>query len=131
MSALIVDTNAYSALLRGNPDVEKAFEDTDRLIFPFIVVAELLSGFRAGTREKFNREGLLSLLNSAGTEVLYPSMLTMDTYATIYADLRRKGKPIPTNDLWIAALAVQHNIPLFTFDGHFSAIEGIILSKII
>jgi tRNA(fMet)-specific endonuclease VapC len=127
MKGILVDTNAYSALLRGDEDVAKVFDASEHLVFPFIVVAELLAGFRLGSRESSNREALFSLLKSHNTDVLYPTAATLDVYASVYADLRKNGTPIPTNDLWIAALAIEHRLPLYSFDAHFASVKGIIL----
>jgi tRNA(fMet)-specific endonuclease VapC len=127
--SLLIDTNAYSALLRGNKEVAEVFEKTERLVFPFIVVAELLAGFRLGSREHHNREALFSLLQSHNTDILYPTAATLDVYAGIFADLRKKGTPIPTNDLWIAALAIEHQFPLYSFDAHFASVSRLTLIR--
>ena len=125
MSSLVVDTNAVTALLQGKPAAAALFKEADRLYYPFIVIAEVYSGFRLGTKENKNRENLSKLFDNSNSEILYPDEITLDQYADIYVLLRKKGKPIPTNDIWIAALAMQHNLPLFTFDSHFHHIDQI------
>ena len=125
ISSLIVDTNAVTSLLQGKPDAVALFKEVDRLYFPFIVIAEMYSGFRLGTKEKSNRENLSQLFGNSDSEILYPDEITLDQYADIYVSLRKKGKPIPTNDIWIAALALQYHSPLFTFDSHFHHIVQI------
>ena len=81
---------------------------------------DLLGGFAARTREAKNRAELTRVLQSPRVEVLPVTAQTADTYALVYAALRRKGQPIPTNDLWIAASALEHGAALLTRDAHFA-----------
>ncbi|MDP4200431.1 MAG: type II toxin-antitoxin system VapC family toxin [Bacteroidota bacterium] len=127
MSALLIDTNAYAAHFRGDARITALFEQAELLVFPFVVVAELLSGFKLGSREAENRKSLFALLDSSDTSILYPDDETSEYYASIFAELRSKGLPIPTNDLWIAALALQRNLPLCTLDKHFSMIGDLLI----
>ena len=94
-----------------------------------IVFAELLGGFAAGTRAPRNRERLARFMASPRVQLLKPDEKTAEHYADVYATLRRQGTPIPSNDLWIAALARQHRLPLFSFDAHFSAVPGLTLHR--
>ena len=125
MTALLVDTNSYTALQKGNAEIERLFSSAEKLYFPFIVVGELLAGFRLGSREAVNREKLFALLDTPDVEILYPDLETMEDYASIFTALRKKGKPVPTNDIWIAACGSRHGLPICTFDKHFREIEGI------
>ena len=129
MSEIALDTNTYSALTGGNAHIEDLLQSAERVVFPFIVVGELLSGFRNGTREKRNREQLFQLLDSNTSEIIYADMQTAEYYASIFADLRRKGRTIPTNDIWIAAIALQHELPLCTFDSHFDYVDGLTIIR--
>lgn len=92
-----------------------------------IVLGELLGGFAAGSREAVNRQELQQFLASPRVKVLILDEQTADNYALVYAELRRQGKPIPTNDMWIAAHALQHNLALFSYDSHFQNVGGLLV----
>ena len=125
MRAILLDTNAYTAFMLGATEVVDVVAHADRLYLNSIVLGELLGGFAAGTREPKNRAELARFLDSPRVEVLPITVDTADSYALIYAGLRRKGQPIPTNDLWIAASALEHGAALLTRDAHFSHIDGL------
>jgi tRNA(fMet)-specific endonuclease VapC len=125
MRAILLDTNAYTAFMLGAAEVVDVVAHADRLYLNSIVLGELLGGFAAGTREPKNRAELARFLDSPRVEVLPITADTADSYALIYAGLRRKGHPIPTNDLWIAASAMEHGAALLTRDAHFSHIDGL------
>jgi predicted nucleic acid-binding protein len=91
------------------------------------VIAELFSGFSLGDKEKKNRQELEEFINSPRVEILPHDLETADYYALIVKRLRAKGRPIPTNDIWIAANAMKHGLALYSFDGHFEEIEGLLL----
>jgi tRNA(fMet)-specific endonuclease VapC len=125
MRPILVDTNAYSAFKLGHAAVVEVLAHAERVLLNSIVLGELLGGFAAGTKEPQNRAELAKFLNSSRVEVLPITEQTADSYALIYANLRRKGQPIPTNDLWIAASAMEHGAALLTRDAHFSQIDGL------
>lgn len=125
MRPVLIDTNAYTAFMRGDRDVVEAISHAERLYLSSTVLGELLAGFAAGTRQAQNRAELARFLESPRVEVLPVTGDTADSYALIYAALRRKGQPIPTNDLWIAASALQHGAALLTLDAHFSHVDGL------
>jgi tRNA(fMet)-specific endonuclease VapC len=125
MRPILLDTNAYTAFMLGSTEVVEVLAHAERLYLNSIVLGELLGGFAAGTREAKNRAELARFLDSPRVDVLSVSMQTADSYALIYAGLRRKGQPIPTNDLWIAASALEHGAALLTRDAHFSQIDGL------
>jgi tRNA(fMet)-specific endonuclease VapC len=89
------------------------------------VLGEVLAGFAAGSRQSENRAELSRFLNSPRVKVMPCDAATADSYALIYAALRRQGQPIPTNDLWIAAGCLQHGAALLTLDGHFQHVGGL------
>ena len=97
----------------------------ERLYLNSVVLGELLGGFAAGTREPKNRAELARFLDSPRVEVLPITAQTADSYALVYASLRRRGQPIPTNDLWIAASALEHGAGLLTRDAHFAQIDSL------
>jgi tRNA(fMet)-specific endonuclease VapC len=125
IAAVAIDTNAYTGFRRGLPSMVEVFTSVPRIILPLIVIAELLAGFAIGKKAKQNRDDLDLLLSSSRVSVALPDHQTAETYAKIYQQLRRHGHPIPTNDLWIAAVVMQLSIPLITLDRHFSYVSGI------
>jgi tRNA(fMet)-specific endonuclease VapC len=125
MRPLLIDTNAYVAFKRGDPRILKVLATADKLFFSVTVLGELLAGFAAGTKEAKNRAELSKFLESPRVSVYPITELTADSYALIYASLRRKGQPIPTNDLWIAASALEHGAGVLTLDAHFKQIDGL------
>ena len=125
MSALVVDTNAYSGFMRGDLRAVRALRAAHEIHLPLIVLGELLAGFAAGTRPQRNREELARFMGSTRVHVLSPDEKTAQHYADVFSALRKLGTPIPTNDLWIAALARQHRLPLLSFDAHFGAVPGV------
>jgi tRNA(fMet)-specific endonuclease VapC len=125
MRPILLDTNAYTAFMLGSTEVLEVIAHAERLYLNSIVLGELLGGFAAGTRESKNRAELARFLDSPRVDVLSVTAQTADSYALIYAGLRRKGQPIPTNDLWIAASALEHGAALLTRDVHFSQIDGL------
>ena len=125
MRPILLDTNAYTAFMRGEAQVVEVVAHADTLYLNSVVLGELLGGFAAGTREQKNRAELARFLDSPRVEVLPITAQTADSYALVYAGLRRRGQPIPTNDLWIAASALEHGAALLTRDSHFGAIDGL------
>ncbi len=127
MSSLIIDTNAYSRFMRGDAQAIAVLTDAVEIYLPLIVLGELLAGFAAGARAQANRDDLAEFMASAHVNLMRPDEKTARQYADLYVLLRGQGTPIPTNDLWIAALARQHRLPLLTFDAHFRNVSGLIL----
>jgi tRNA(fMet)-specific endonuclease VapC len=122
---ILVDTNAYTAFKLGDAAVVEVVAHAERLCLNSVVLGELLGGFAAGAREAKNRAELARFLDSPRVEVLPVTAQTADSYALVYSSLRRKGQPIPTNDLWIAASALEHGAGLLTRDAHFAHIDGL------
>lgn len=114
-----LDTNAYSGFMRGDASRVHIVRTARHLFLPLIVLAELRAGFAAGNQASTNAANLQLFLNSPRVQVLTPDEQTTHHYAQLYLQLRRKSVSIPTNDLWIAALAVQHHLVLCTSDAHF------------
>src|SRR5262245_16711420 len=125
MRQILLDTNAYTAFMLGEREVLEVLAHAERLYLNSIVLGELLGGFAAGTREARNRTELARFLDSPRLDGLAVTAQTADSYTLVYAGLRRKGQPIPTNDLWIAAIALEHGAALLTRDAHFSQIDGL------
>lgn len=124
---LALDTNAYRAAADGDPRTAGFLRKADEIVVPFVVVAELRAGFAAGTIGKKNEAQLTAFLGTPRVRVLLADEQTTHSYAALFAQLRRQGTPIPSNDLWIAALAVQHDLPLLTSDRHFAHLPQILV----
>jgi tRNA(fMet)-specific endonuclease VapC len=127
MKKIILDTNFYVAFKLGDQKAVETIRRAELLAVNAVVVGELLAGFRCGNRERQNRDELEAFLDSPRLEFLPVEEETAEFYAQIFAELRLRGRPIPTNDLWIAASAMQHGLALATYDEHFSSISGLLL----
>lgn len=124
---VLLDTNAYAAFKQGRSEALKIIQSAKRLAFNSTVFGELLAGFAVGMREEKNRAELQQFLASARVHILTVDEGTAAYYATIFRSLRSKGQPIPTNDMWIAASALQHGYALFSYDRHFYAVDGLLV----
>ena len=127
MKGILIDTNIYTRALRGEQETISVLQQVQEIGICSISIGELLSGFKAGTREKKNREELAEFLDAPRVKIFGIDEDTAEFYATILDELRKKGKPVPTNDIWIASVAFQYGFPLFTKDRHFEQISGLIL----
>ena len=116
---LAIDTSRYRDFCAAVPDVVDRFQLAQHIYLPFVVLAELRAGFLCGTRARANESVLNRFLNRPRVSVLYPTEPTTGHYAQLFFQLRRQGTPIPTNDIWIAALVAEHNLTLFSRDHHF------------
>jgi tRNA(fMet)-specific endonuclease VapC len=114
-----LDANRYSDLCRGIAKVVEQTSHAERVYLPLIVLGELRAGFQAGSRARQNERILVRFLSSPRVRLLLPDEQTTFHYASLFAQLRQQATPIPTNDLWIAALVIQHNLILLTRDAHF------------
>jgi len=125
VKAVVIDTNVYCDAMRGGAETAKLLRQTERILLPTVVFGELLAGFKGGNRERANKEQLMAF---AATERVHTVPITTETaefYALVIHQLRAKGTPIPTNDIWIAALTMEHGASLATSDAHFSKIDGL------
>jgi len=120
MIAILIDTNAYTAFKQGLPDAVAVVQRAPQLLISSIIIGELLAGFAAGSRETQNRDDLDQFLASARVAVVGADERTAVYYATVYRGLRAKGRPIPTNDMWIAATALQYGARTLQFRRSFS-----------
>jgi tRNA(fMet)-specific endonuclease VapC len=129
MKSVLLDTNVVSELFKNNPQVAERLSAVERIVISPVVEGELLSGFRKGQRllqnlaiwETFLREPFVARV-SIGSE-------TADRYSRIWNQLRLNGTPIPSNDIWIAAQATELGHELWSFDQHFTKVEGLVWSK--
>jgi len=126
MKKILIDTNIYSLAMKGEASVVQALRRIDQIGFSTISIGELLSGFKGGSRETDNREELNIFLDSPRVVVHSIDEGTADFYASILTTLKVAGTPIPTNDIWIAAVAFQHGYKIFSNDKHFDLIPGLV-----
>ncbi len=130
MKKLMIDTSAYAAFKRGHPNAKSQVRKATAIILPVIVIGELWAGFEIGSRREINRSDLDEFLKSPRVTVAPIVNETAERYARIYTYLRKNGRPIPTNDLWIAASAMEHSAVMLTADTHFFHLPQIILQHI-
>ena len=126
MKRLAIDTNIYVAFKNNDADVVDVFRTGDVIGVDIAVIAELYAGFSLGSKEAKNRRELETFLNAPRVDVLTHDVETAEYYAMIVKKLKAKGKPIPTNDIWIAANALKHGMALYSFDRHFDEIDGLL-----
>jgi tRNA(fMet)-specific endonuclease VapC len=123
---LALDSNRYTDLCRGDASIAEAVEFAEKVWLPFVVVGELRGGFAVGNRPIENEAVLRRFLLKPRVEVLYPDDQTTLHYAGIYKQLRKQGTPVPANDMWIAALSLQHSLTLVTRDSHFDHLPQLV-----
>ena len=123
--SVLLDTDAYSALMRGHPVVATRVRETDGVLLSTIVVGKLLFGFRSGTRYERNRKSLEVFLRNVYVTLVPVTWATAERFGRIATALRVKGMPIPTNDIWIAAHAMQTGADLLSFDRHYGHVDGL------
>ncbi|MFT3835571.1 MAG: type II toxin-antitoxin system VapC family toxin [Myxococcaceae bacterium] len=116
-----LDTNRYTDFCRGDERAVEVISTAEQLWMPLIVLAELRAGYAHGSRREANERTLTRFLNSERVRVVAPDEQTTFIYADLYSGLRKRGRPVPTNDLWIAALVTQHDLVLFDRDSDFDA----------
>lgn len=127
MKQLLIDTNVYVAFKRNNHAVVDLMRQAESIAINTVVLGKLLAGFKGGIRETANRSELDQFLDSPRVELLVLDESSADFFALIFNNLKQIGKPVPTNDIWIAASAMQHGRSLATLDSHFSYIAGLSL----
>lgn len=123
---IAIDTSRYVDLWRGLGETIDLLETAETLVIPFIVLAELRAGFAQGRREAENERTLRQLLLKDGVHVVFADDQTTHHYASVYRQLRRQGTPIPTNDMWVAAVVLQHNLALHSRDTHFDHLAQLV-----
>ena len=122
---VLLDSNAYSRLMRGDDQTAAVVRDATEVLMSAVVVGELLYGFRNGSRFDRNASDLRSFLDNPYVSFVPVGPISADRYSRIAAALRAKGNPIPTNDVWIAAHAMETGADLVSADRHFEAVDGI------
>ena len=127
MRKALLDTNAYTALRRGDEAVLDVLGRADTVFMSAIVLGELHAGFKGGSREAENRKELDEFNSRPTVRILHVTQETAEIFGTIKHRLRRAGTPIPINDVWIAAQATENGAYLVTYDEHFANVPGLLL----
>ena len=123
---ILLDTNAYSDLARGRSPVSSRVRQAEAVLLSSVVAGELMGGFRRGTRFHDNLTDLQHFIAQPRVHLVPIGWTTADRYGRIYAALRRRGQPIPTNDMWIAAQAMETGAELLSSNPHFHHVEGLV-----
>jgi predicted nucleic acid-binding protein len=124
---VLLDTSAYSALRRGHQPILDVLRRSETVAVSSVVLGELYSGFRAGNRWAENAAQLAEFLGKPSVRVLNVTEETALRYAEVDVYLRKRGRPIPRNDVWIAAAALEHGLQLVTLDVHFREIPLLLI----
>lgn len=127
MNGLLIDTSALSAGFRHHAGVVRAIQSSPFLFLNSVVLAESHCGYRGGRDRERNEARLTDFLTSNRVEVLAVTADTALRYSTLWYHARSIGKPIPQNDLWIAATAWEHGLELITLDAHFLNLPQILV----
>jgi tRNA(fMet)-specific endonuclease VapC len=122
--SFVIDTNMFSLLVKGDERVAELLCQAELVAVPIVVIAELRAGFLHGKKRKF---GLVldDFLAVPSTITLHITDETVPIYAELYAHARAKARQLSNNDLWIAALCIQYNYPLLTFDKDFDTLPQV------
>jgi len=123
---ILLDTTGYVGFKRGTEEVVDIITSAELVLFSPIVLGELMFGFRNGNRFKKNMDELNKFLDHEVVEIVHIGKTTSDRYSRIALHLKRQGTPIPSNDIWIAAQAMEHGAELITLDRHFENIAGLV-----
>ena len=127
---VLLDSNAYSAFMRGSHEVRELIQSAEEVLLSAVVVGEQLYGFRRGAHFERNLAELRSFLERPYVSFVPVGPVTADRYSRVMAALRAKGRPIPTNDVWIAAHAMETGADLVSADRHFEHVEGIAWARV-
>lgn len=123
---IALDTNRYVDLCNGVVETERLLEEAETVILPFVVLGELRAGFALGQRQAEKERALRRFLLKDGVRVVFADDQTTHHYASVFRQLRKQGTPIPTNDMWLAALILQHNLVLHVRDRHFDHLPQLV-----
>jgi len=122
---VLIDTNIYIEAMFGNPEIVQKLQKVDMIGLSAISIGELLAGFKIREKQSEQVSQFEEFLDSPRVELCSVTYSTADFYSEIYLKLRKAGTPIPTNDIWIAATALEHGFRIFTIDKHFQNVVGL------
>jgi tRNA(fMet)-specific endonuclease VapC len=123
-----LDTNRLTDLFQGDAELADRLGECDEVWIPLIVLAEMKAGFLGGSQQYRNETLLQTFLGKPTVGILLPARETAEQYARLFVQLKRAGTPIPDNDLWIAALVLEHDLQLISRDRHFERVPQLLRS---
>ena len=127
MKKVLIDTNIYSYAMKGDSETIAVLQQSHEIGMCAVSIGELLSGFKGGNQELKNRKELEEFLDTPRVKIYSIDEDTAEFYAEVLNNLKENGKPIPTNDIWIASVALQYGLKLFSKDQHFKYVSGLML----
>ncbi len=125
MKKIVLDTNAYTQLLIGEEDVLDIIGTADTIYMSIFVLGELYAGFAGGRKERKNKETLNRFLLKPTAKILNATAETAEVFGKVKQNLKKAGTPIPINDVWIAAHAIETGSTIITYDSHFKNVAGL------
>lgn len=125
MKKMLLDTNAYTGLLSGDERVLDYISKARVVLMSVIVIGELHAGFRGGLKQSQNNELLQKILKKSSVEIINVTIETAEIFGMVKDNLKKAGTPLPINDIWIAAQAIEMGSILISFDSHFRKIPGL------
>jgi len=129
VTRICLDTSAYGLLMRGDVGLRTRLEEADEVLLPVTVLGELHAGFRMGSRREENLAGLNAFLNEGGVRIVPTTDNVAERYGVLVQQLRERGTPIPTNDIWIAAAVLETGARLIAYDAHFRCVMGVLVES--
>ena len=123
---ILLDTSAYVGFKRNVDAVVEIIVNSETIFMSPVVLGELMFGFRNGIKFKENMEDRDKFLGNQAVKVAPIGHITSDRYSRIAVQLKQKGRPIPTNDIWLAAQTMEHGAEIITTDNHFKNIDGLV-----
>lgn len=125
MKKVLLDTNAYTKFLSGDERVLEVLGKAETIYIPVVVIAELLVGFKGGTKKVENQRLLDKFLQKSTVKILNVTIETAEIFSELQNKLKKSGNPLPINDVWIASGAVETGSMVVTYDNHFRQIPGV------
>ena len=129
MRRILLDTSAYSAFMRCHEDIRQILQEAEQITLTPVVLGELYAGFARGRHRRKNERELRLFLSSPRVHLVSIDDETAERYAFILTGLRSAGTPIPTNDIWIAASAMQYGVVVVTTDEHYEKMAQVIVER--
>ena len=125
MRKIVLDTCAYTRLLAGEEDVLDAISSAETVYISVFVLGELYAGFAGGSRERENKAFLQRFLLKPAVKILNATSETTEVFGLVKSNLKKAGTPLPINDVWIAAHAIETGSVVITYDAHFTVVSGL------
>ena len=125
MKKIVLDINAYTHLLAGDDDALDAISSAETVYMSVFVLGELYAGFAGGARERKNKDSLQRFLMKSTVKILNATAETAEVFGLVKYNLKKSGTPLPLNDVWIAAHALETGSAVVTYDANFKSVSGL------